>query len=123
MQYIQVTNETLILKTSKGSQQLSPRSFNYNKLKRLLEEGAEEEEVLPLLEPVDLPDGVFEAFLVPATNEFYYIHMVDSETEGCVSKTYWTSRNPEGVNAKDKRLLGVYTSLGDLKMDWPEYFV
>lgn len=123
MQYIQMKNETLILNTSKGSHQLNPRSFNYNKLKRLLAAGAEEVDVLPLLEPVDLPDGLYEAFLVPTTDELYYIHMRDSETQGCISNTHWATRKPKGVNAKDKRLLGVYASLVDLKMDWPEYFI
>ena len=122
MQYIQMTNDTLVVSTSKGSHQLNTRSFNYNKLKKLLESGADEEEVLPLLEPVELPEGIYEAYLIPSSNDLYYIHMEDSETQGCISKTVWVTGRPMDSKTLDKRLLGVYASLLDLKMDWPEYF-
>ncbi len=63
MQYIHLSDDSYILHTSEGITTLTRKTFNFHTIKRMINEGAEEDQIFPLLEPPELPDGLFELFL------------------------------------------------------------
>lgn len=126
MHYIQLTNDSYILNTSVGVHTLTIKSFNFSKIKKLINEGAKEEEILPLLLPPKINDGVYEAYLVEELNVMIYKHYKDPESKwlgddlekyiGVLGKTAVADTYID--NAK---FMGIYTSLDELEADWPEY--
>jgi len=121
MQYIHLNNDSYIIHTSQGAFTLTRESFNFNKVKRLLSNDAEEDKVLPLLTPPELPDGVFKAFLTYSGEVMYILHY--QEEDGTITTT---CQNFNGVNmahSPDAKLMGIYASKEDLILDWPEYTI
>jgi len=125
MQYIQLSNDSFILHTKKGATQVSRSNFNFTKIKNLISKGTDEESLLPLLEPPELPNGVYEAFEVPTLNKMYYKHTSNDNANfssyyaevGAGSANELTTKPAGGV------FVGVYASLKDLHYDWPEYLL
>lgn len=116
MQYIHLTNDSYIIKTSYGVFPLTRKSFNFTKIKKLLAKGASEEELRPLFKAPSLPNGLYEAYLIDTNNTLYYKHITDTE----VDVKSFNSKNP---NPSKGSFLGVYPSLEDLMADWPEYIL
>jgi hypothetical protein len=127
MQYIQLSDSSFILHTTKGAVTLNRTSFNFNKIKIMLDKGTlQEYNLLPLLEPPELPDGVFELY-VPCTDRLYYKQT--REVNGVVkSHYYWVGDEREHDMVSDDisstaKFLGVYASVKDIMFDYPEYFI
>lgn len=119
MRYIHLNNDSYILYTSKGMVTLTTKSFNFHKIKNFLDKNVEEEEILPLLETPELPDGVFEAYL-SKDNQMLYKHFSnDPKKQVRVLKL-----NDFGADSiEDLTFIGVYASKKDLMDDWPEYLL
>jgi hypothetical protein len=127
MQYIRLNDSSYILHTSKGAVTLNRTSFNFNKVKVMLDKGTlQEYNLLPLLEPPELPDGVFELYM-PYTGRLYYKQT--REVEGVVkSHYYWVGDEYEHDMVSDEisgtaEFLGVYASIKDIMFDYPEHFI
>ena len=126
MQYIELNNSSFILHTRKGSTHVSRSSFNFNKIKAMIKEGTGEEFLLPLLEPPELPNGIYEAYESIKLNKMYYSHKTDKngvfEEYICV-----LGQDPSTqqflINSDDYVFVGKYASLKELYYDWPEYLV
>jgi hypothetical protein len=122
MQYIHLSNDSYILHTSKGTSTLTRESFNFNKIKRLLSNNAEEEKILPLLDPPELHDGIYKAYVVPSASEMYYVHYKETANQELIKEC----KQLDGSNATSSdadKLVGIYTSKEDLILDWPEYTI
>jgi hypothetical protein len=123
MRYIHLTNDSYILHLSTGLTTVTLKSFNFHKIKKLINKGAEEAEILPLLETPPLPDGIYEAYPVDSEH-FYYLHTSKTGTQQLKRLG-----NDEVIIAlaEEKKtelkpfFAGVYASLEDLEEDWPEY--
>jgi hypothetical protein len=122
MQYIHLSNDSYIIKTSKGAHTLTRESFNFNKVKRLLSNNAEESVVLPLLATPLLPDGIYKAYVVPSGNEMYYIHFKETPNQELLKECKQLDGSDATSSEADK-LVGVYASKEDLILDWPEYTI
>lgn len=121
MTYIQLKQERYLLKTSIGPKEIHPRSFNYTKILALIDSGAGEDEILPLLTTPELKDGVYEGYISPQHNVMYIKHTTTSS-----SKTYWAGQVVEGLKideVKNPTYAGIYPSLESMQEDWPEYFI
>lgn len=127
MHYIKTADGNIHLNMDDGVKTIGIKSFNYNKIKNLLDVGTTTTaELVPLLVVPDLPNGVFEAYISTA-NRMYYINTVEDDMQGPTSKTTWldgtgysTHGNMPGTGNRDK-FVGVYASVEDLVSDWPEY--
>jgi len=122
MQYIHLTNDSYIIKTSKGAYTLTRGSFNFNKIKRLLSNNAEESKIIPLLKPPVLTDGVYKAYITPSAAEMYYVHFKEIPDEGLV-KTCKQLDGSHAVHSDADKLVGIYPSKEELILDWPEYTI
>jgi hypothetical protein len=121
MQYIHLSNDSYILRTSQGMHTLERESFNFNKIKRLLSNNAEEEKILPLLQPPELPDGIYKAYIVPSKNDMYFVHITKSDKS--VNTNYYWLNGEEAPDNLPSKFAGVYASKEDLILDWPEYTI
>ena len=123
MQYIQLTDSSYILSTSEGTKTITNRSFNYNKIKHLIDLGATEEEILPLTVPPVLEDGLYEAYLIPKLDAMYVSHKTQGNVDYIwVSKEFEDRRYAlDDIPSEAKQYLGMYTSMNDVYADWPEY--
>lgn len=123
MRYIQLNNDSLIIYTSEGLITITNKSFNFHKIKRLLDKGAEEEDVIHLLATPKLDNGIFEAYLDKIKDALVYKWYPPVST---VDPIFYSI---EGVAFygdecnMPKEFLGVYPSVKDILMDWPEYVI
>jgi hypothetical protein len=124
MHYIQLNDDSFILKTKKGPITLTRKNFNFNKIKNMLKQQKSEEEILPFLDPPELPEGLYYFYLIPNINQVFYEHIQDTR-EG-INTVYKDMSGNYVQYDTDKelvKLLGVYASFNDIIADWPEYTI
>lgn len=115
---IYLVNDTILLQLISGPKFITKEDLCYHKLKKHLP--ASESKVLELLKTPPLPDGIFEVYL---QNEQIYIKNITN-----TKLQYYTITNaeinPQVVvpNTLDT-LLGVFTSLDEVRNYLPEYFI
>lgn len=120
MDYVQLSNDVLILHTSKGICNLNRYSFNFNLILDLLKQNASEEKILPLLKTPDTPNGVYFAYLHKKTDVLFLKHKLNGNENIIVlgnSKVSFTD------DQNNHTFLGVYSSIEDVNRDWPEYVI
>lgn len=120
MQYIHLNDDSYILHTSEGMTTLNRKSFNFHTIKSLINKGADEDKVLPLLETPELPNGLYELYLDENNNDMHIKHM---KKEGEVNWSTLGSGNPGAITADSGTFMGVYASEQDIMSDWPEYII
>lgn len=126
MHYVKLVNNNVLLRTSEGVVTLTPRSFNFRKVLRLLDKGAEEEEVLPLLVTPKLPDGLFEVYVNEEANYLILHNYVEKEggTQEITTEVFGTTESYRNLpKTKLTDLAGVYASKAAVIEDWPEYML
>ena len=122
MQHIHLNDDSYILHTSKGITTLSRRSFNFHKIKTLIKKGAEESDILPLLETPEMPNGIFELYRHPNSDTLIIKHILN----GGISVEWTNLNNVNLVLSVDEaplEYMGVYVSEQDIMADWPEYLL
>jgi hypothetical protein len=127
MQYIQLSDSSFILHTTKGAVTVNRTSFNFTRIKAMLDKGTlQEYNLLPLLEPPELPDGVFELYesitcklVYKQTRELKGVVYSDYKIVGTETVMIDIS---EGL-LETLVFLGVYASVKDIMFDYPEYFI
>lgn len=119
MRYIHLNDDSYIIHTSKGLVTLTRKSFNFNKIKRMLKKGVEEEDIFPLLTTPPLTDGIYEAYL--NTDEQYMCYLHTQETPKGVTQTYLSLNGVQISKLDNDKFVGIYASKQDLLDDWPEY--
>lgn len=124
MHYIQLNDDSVILNTQKGPITLTRKNFNFNKIKNMLKQQKTEEEILPFLEPPNLPEGLYYLYLIPKFNEVFYEHIQDTEKGVNTDYKDMSGNYIQYDSIKEPaKLLGVYASLKDIIDDWPEYTI
>lgn len=123
MRYIHLNNDSYVLYLSSGLKTVTRTSFNFHKIQKLISHGAEEQDILPLLEVPPLPNGIYKAYEIDG--KMVYTHT--SEHGICTTKNLQTNRetstHPEDDETLDSNFVGVYASLEELMDDWPEYLL
>jgi hypothetical protein len=122
MRYIQLNNDSFILYLSTGLKTITKKAFNYYKIQKLINKGADESQIIPLLQIPPLPEGTYEAYQIN-DEQMVYLHTAPNgvqtlkniKTDG---KVHLAS---EEFPQLDKQFVGVYASLDSLIEDWPEY--
>lgn len=122
MRYIHLNDDSYILHMSKGMITLTRKSFNFNRIKHLLKKGAEEVDILPLLIPPKLDDGIYQANLIVSQNIMYISHLKET-ADGLKLEHDYLGRDYVKFLKEDVKCLGVYTSKLDIITDWPEYTI
>lgn len=123
MQYIHLSNDSFILKTSNGNMHtLTRESFNFNKIKRLLSNDAPEETIMPLLETPKLPNGIFKAYVNLNNTIMYYQHIKNNK-DGTVTTSMHYIDGKLFDTAAHMKFVGIYASKEELILDWPEYTI
>ena len=122
MRYIHLSNDSYILYLSGGSKTLTRKSFNFNKIKNLINKGATEEEIIPLLVAPKITDGLYEAYLILDQNIMFIVHLIDTP-QGFKRDIDYLGKDPNNLKMDDSKCLGIYTSKEDLLTDWPEYII
>lgn len=123
MRYIHLNDDSYIIHMTKGMVTLNRKSFNFNKIKRMLRNDAAEGDILPLLTTPCLNDGIYQAYLIPKENIMFINHLVETPS-GMETTTDWLSRSSDSKFDKDDiKFMGVYASKADLIADWPEYTI
>lgn len=127
MQYIQLSDDSYILNTSKGMDIITRKKLNFNRIKTLIDKGAEEPEILPLLETQPLPDGIIELYIHKENNTLLLRKFSEESPEKPMCSSLIESKNPVNINKhtidRDLEFLGVYVSEEDIMVDWPEYIL
>lgn len=123
MQYIHLNDDSYILHTTQGVKNLNRKSFNFNKIKRMIKKGAAEEDILPLLITPKLPEGIYQAYIVPEEQAMYYMHIAEHPEEGVVNTSYSLAGEQKHFTVHSATFVGVYASKSDLIEDWPEYTI
>ena len=124
MHYIHLSDNSYIVKTAMGLSTLDRKSFNFNKIKDLINKGSAETEVLPLLKVPELPDGIYEAYLIPKEDRVAIKNTIEVEGHTTFS-VFWLSEPQGGIvrhfKEAEATFLGVYSSIEEITQDWPEY--
>jgi len=118
MQHVRLTNDSYVLKTSQGLVTLTRKSFNFNKIAKLIQENAEEKDILPLLEPPENMTSLYEAYLYKEVDKIFYIRVNEASTEIIDLSSGEEVYVPR---TEDTTFLGVYASIHGILEDWPEY--
>lgn len=126
MQYIHLSNDSYILSTTKGLVTLTRKMINFNRIKRLINKDAEEKHILPLLETQKLPNGVFELYHHKDTDTMIIKHITNggSCNWSALNNQQYVSKTPNSpftFNVKHTSFIGVYVSIPDIMVDFPEY--
>lgn len=123
MQYIQLKKDTYIVQTSEGPKTIHPYMLNFNKVLRLLKQNAKEEDILALLDSTELHDGIYEAYYHKDSNNIFYSFFAKEPKN--LRDAALISLKDNGIatdiSKEDCEFLGVYASLQDIKLEWPEY--
>ena len=124
MHYIHLSDNSYIVKTAMGLSTLDRKSFNFNKIKDLINKGSTETEILPLLKAPELPNGIYEAYLIPEEDKVAIKNTIEVEGHTTFS-VFWLSE-PQGNTVRHfkeskTKFLGVYSSMEEVTQDWPEY--
>jgi hypothetical protein len=123
MQYIQLSDDSFILHTTKGAVTVNRTSFNFNRIKVMLDDGTLEEcNLLPLLEPPEIPDGVLQLYNTSVDTLFYRKITDASVSYHCLGEGYYFPELNSAL-AELSTFLGVYASVQDIMFDYPEYFI
>lgn len=117
MHYVQLANDVIILNTSIGVSTISKYTFNFNKILALLKSNSSEEAVLPLLKPLETPEGIYFAYLDPCKNKIYLNH----KQHGTETITVLGADVMETYTLLEEDFLGTYISIESVYEDWPEY--
>lgn len=120
MQHIQLTNDHIILQTSKGPVSVTRESFNYVAVQRKLAKGCTEGEILPLLETPPLPEGKYRVYIDSKNNKIVYVHYTQDEQKRITCATKDLEGNPQEITPTTT-FVGMYASMSDIAEDWPEY--
>lgn len=128
MRYIHLNNDSYIIYLSTGIRTVTRTSFNFNKIKRLINNGANEAQILPLLKIPSLPNGIYEAYteINKKTNRLVYLHTAPDGVQKLQDFTtgYELTLSPsELILSDDMNFVGVYASFEALTEDWPEYLL
>jgi hypothetical protein len=111
--YIKTNNDTLILQLSTGAKQLTRHDFNFNKILKLLP--TTEDVITPLLKTPELPNG---KFLLYGDKQCLYAKQYTDDGQ-CIRHALVGKH----VKSKSPVFLGVYASIEDIKLDFPEHFI
>lgn len=123
MRYIHLNDDSYIIHTSQGVKTLNRKSFNFNKIKKLVKNGAAEEDILPLFATPELPDGIYQAYLGGEEKHYMCYSHITEGPEG-VKELYYSLTSGAQVSKKpEDKFMGVYASKADLIADWPEYTI
>lgn len=120
MQYIRLNDDHVILHLSSSLVTVTRNSFNFNKINKFLDENASEEDIAPLLKPVELPNGIFETYISNDDVLYYNNHITGKPSS--LRVTLSGDRISED-KISSSRFLGVYASLDDILLDWPEHAI
>ena len=109
---------TIVLQLSSGPVFVGPRSFNYNKIRRALP--LPEDRLLPLLEPPELPNGIF--YLHHYNDSLAVVQLTDNYTKHFVLTN---NKFQEVVSLQQDNgpIAGIYADMDDIANDFPEYFI
>jgi len=113
--HIKMTDDSVTLQLSTGSRTITPKSFNYLKICKLLDSSSEAD-ILPLLIVPPLPDGIYHLYLVDTILITEHITETSSETRSLTDESSWSSKAP-------RTFLGIYAAIDDIRDDYPEYFI
>ena len=116
MKIIRLNSNRYILYTSEGVHTISVENIYFNKIIRLISNGTKEEEILPLLKPQNLPDGLYKAYL-NASGHLYYTCTTNTTTQH--TAVGYSEKCDQSID----QLLGVYATVVDITLDWPEHFI
>ena len=83
MQYIHLSTDSYVIHLPTGLTTLTRKAFNFYKIKKLIEAGTTLEELTPLLITPALPDGLYEAYLIPGNTDMLYMH---TSSDGKIKK-------------------------------------
>lgn len=118
IKHILMADKSIILQLSTGPKTITPRSFNYNKIVKLLP--TTEEELLPLLQTPPLPNGIFYFYL--DDHDKYWVTIIHKDTSNLLLRNS-NFIHTRGFPTKHRELLGTYASIDDIKFDFPELFI
>jgi hypothetical protein len=100
---------------------VSRKMLNFHRIKNLVGRHADEEEILPLLDPPALSDGLFELFLHEETDTMCIKHWKEGSKP--VYSTLNNPTTPISLSEGNLKFIGVYASEKDIMADWPEYLL
>jgi hypothetical protein len=124
MQHIQLDNNSFILNINGTLTTITRKSFNFNKISKLLKEEAPEENIVPLLKTPDLSNGVYEIYIFPSTDAIFYKHFTKGSTTPTTLTVLGNTKQHSSIPKDwENYFVGVYASEADIKADWPEYFL
>lgn len=120
--YIKLNDKSIVLQLSTGPLTITPYTFNYHKIRKLLP--TSEAILLPLLKTPALPNGLFCLYNITNT-------LVLTITSANETKTYtlkdasWDPFNGSKYDdlCSNTTLVGVFTGFDDIANQLPEHFI
>lgn len=123
MQYVLLSDNSYIVQLSTHMEVIEPKRFYFRKIKKLIDTGADEASILPLLKIPPLPNGVFEAYEFPEDGQLLYLHidLAGVRTVRDLNSHKEVHLSSEAESKLYQNFAGVYASIEELQDDWPEY--
>lgn len=119
MQYIHLNNNTFIMHTPSGSEQITRKSFNFHKIIKAVKAGATFEDIKDFLIPPDTSKGILELYKVKGEHKLITKKYANDDNCYEYEAMNGTSISKYDINNLD--FIGVYISMNDILYDWPEY--
>ena len=114
--YLKTNDGTLIIQLSGGPRIINKKSFNYKRIDNLLP-NISIEDLAQLLIPPPCPNGVFYLYKLGDTLLYNHVHEDQNYTKVLVGKEH------SHEICLDENFEGTYTSLENIREDYPELFI
>lgn len=118
--HIRMTDNSVALQLSTGPITISPLTYNYNAICKLLPHTTDEQDILDLLKTPEFPYGVF--YLYNHADRYIVRNHHNYGTDNYEIRDAAFSMQVPSV-PDDITLLGIYTSLDEIRNDYPELFI
>ena len=119
MTYIQLSDDSFVLSIKGNLYTVGKRSLNFNKIKKLIHDEKNQDEIIELLKPVHLNDGIYEVFEHVQTRSLIVDHYTNN---GKINTMHITDNGPTALK-EEHTFVGVYASIEAVQADWPEYML
>ena len=114
--YLKTSDGTLIIQLPSGPTIVNKKSFNYKRIGELLPTGTLND-LATLLVPPSCPNGVFYLYLLDDTLLYNHVHEDQNYTKKLIGQ-----RHSHEIFLEEN-FAGTYTSLDDIREDYPEFFL
>jgi len=120
--HVRMNDSSIVIQLSSGPATITPYTYNYNKIIKLLPDTTDESDIISLLKTPDFPNGTF---YLRANDTIFYVthHSHDGTAHYKVFDGTFNRIAASDLAIVNYPTVGIYTSFDEIRYDFPELFI